>query len=166
MFSHLWNKDNNTSLPHRGVVGVLVLYRALRMQSVTCQVLLFCSHQNQFCAGFHDIVIFKSQIQVTDLTSPNIDYTSLLTTFHKLTTRNNTDLRRHNKKRALMDSCCIYAYDLMLYRKCKAENKTLLKFSTRLLLLLYHCTLFTAHWLFLVSWELSNGQQGIIRIRS
>lgn len=63
-----------------------------------CQVLLFCSHQNQCSAGFHDVVIFKSQIQVTDLTSPNIDYTSLLTTCHKLTARNNIDFSQYSKK--------------------------------------------------------------------
>lgn len=76
MVSHWSNKDNNTSLPHRGVVGVLVLYRALRMQSIMCQVLLFCSHPNQCCADCHYIELFKSQIPVTDLTTPNIDHTS------------------------------------------------------------------------------------------
>lgn len=79
-------------------MGVLVLYRALRMQSSMCQVLLFCSHQNQCSAGFHDIVMFKNQIQVTELTSPNIHYTSLLTAFHKLTTRDNTDFSQYRKK--------------------------------------------------------------------
>lgn len=153
MVSHWSNKDNNTSLPHRGVVGVLVLYRALRMQSIMCQVLLFCSHPNQCCAGFHDTVIFKSQISVTDLISLNIDYTSLLTTFHKLTTRENTDSGQYSKKGPpgyLLYLCNTFIFRMILGFTERVEliqDTTLVFFE----IVLYHCTLFAAHWLVLIS---------------
>lgn len=154
------NKDNNTSLPHRGVVGVLGLYRALRMQSTMCQVLLFCSHPNQCCAGFHDIVIFKSQIpwHIWHLQT----LTTLLTTYHKLTTRENTDSGQYSKRGP--PGYLVYLYNIFIFdmifgftESVKLVQDTTLVFCK---IFLYYCTLFAAHWLVLISWELFKGATG------
>lgn len=87
-----------------------------------CQVLLFCSHQNQCCAGLHDIVILKSQMQVTDLTS-NTDYASLLATSYKLTTGNDTDFSQYSEKGppgyllCLCNTFIFHMYESLLYKK-------------------------------------------------